>query len=106
MKCRLENIVEQLHSESPVSSVTILKQIASIDWNRISDRECDICIDIILRITADLIVFGFNNLNYDAQYIDVFKIIYTDIKESEICIKYPKFKFYFDSYATYYDIYL
>ena len=58
MQNELKEILDQLYDERPLSAITVIVRASRIRWDCVSDDEIDICGDIILRITADLIILN------------------------------------------------
>jgi hypothetical protein len=91
-----------LKASRPPNSIELLHTVSCIDWNLVLDTEIEICLDIIHRLNANIILCGFNVEGKDRiKYKEIFDLISKNINESTINIRSSEFKEFFLRYNEY-----
>lgn len=93
-------IVSSLRKETPPSDLNLLKQIQLLDWNNITEADFDICSEIILRITADVMMCAdIKDPGRRQEYRRVFLAIQEGVENSTLPAKFGDFRQYFSKYV-------
>lgn len=105
MKPEISEILFQLEQGVPLSPIASLRAVEKMDWNRVQISEQSELCDLILRVSADLIVHRFTkqSKNYN-EYEDVFRNIKDCILSSDLPKRLGEFGRYFEKYCSYLDI--
>ena len=93
-------LLSLLRSDVPLSDLDSIREISLFDWNCSGRDEIEVCSDLIIRLTADVIVY--NNKQFDPEYEFLFKNIRKKIEHSSI-LQDSEFNFYFEKFAEYHN---
>jgi hypothetical protein len=95
----IDSIVSALRKSTPPSNLSLLRRISSIDWDNVPEDDFEACSEIILRITADVIVYKFDiKENIREDYKSAFLSILNSVQESTLPARSEDFRGYFYKY--------
>jgi hypothetical protein len=92
----------RLKAGMPPSNLSLVREVASLDWTSVIGNNIDIACEIILRISADVIVCasdmnGEDRLEYESAFYD----LKSNIDRSGLIGSSSEFDAYYNKYIEY-----
>jgi hypothetical protein len=98
----LSSLHLRLKAGRPPNDLSLIQEVGSIDWRNINDEEVDLACEIILRVSADVIVCASDCVGTERDnYWSAFSIIRNVIQKSGLPLRSKEFKEYYRKYLYY-----
>jgi hypothetical protein len=95
-------ISEDFNASRPPHSIELLRAVANVDWDTIRDSEIELCLNIIHKVNANVILCIFDIQGDErVKYKEVFHKILDNIKKSTINDRSLEFLKFFERYNEY-----
>lgn len=103
MRNDLNEILFDLKNQRPLCQISILERISRLNWANYSNEEGDLLCELILRITADLIVFrSEKSVDNKNGYENIFWKIRNEIDMSDLNGQSEEFRSYFEKFCHFF----
>lgn len=98
----LENIKKTLNATMPPSDLILIEALSDMEWIAYTHKESEIYCDILLRISADAIIYSTeidDRIKRNAEML--LCKLHDKIENSGILNNFPELRLYFNRYSEY-----
>jgi hypothetical protein len=91
-----KEILEKITKTNPPTDIALIEELSNLSWLGLDHDDRELCVDIILRITADAIVIkDIDDISFRSKYNELLTKICSNVISSDICSANAEFNQYF-----------